>query len=74
MAKVQISISLNVDQITILSDVQRRYKLKSNGEAVEMIINQWQRFIESAAKQIQQRKLEDKTGVSKPLINPQCLG
>lgn len=73
MAKTQISISISLDQLTILCDIQRKYRLKSNGEAVELIINQWQRFIESAAKQIQQQRADEKKHIAKP-INPQCLG
>ena len=73
MAKTQISISLTIDHLAILNDVQRKYRLKSNGEAVELIINQWQRFIESAAKQIQQKRDDEKRHVAKPM-NPQVLG
>lgn len=71
MAKVQLSISLEIADIGILDDVARLNNCKNRTEAVELIIHQWKSFLESVTKANQQKFEEAKQKhKGKRLINP----
>jgi len=51
MTKVTQSISLDYEQVELLSDVKVKYHLKNNSQAISLIIRQWQMFLEDKVRQ-----------------------
>ena len=69
MSKVQVAIMLDFDNVELLRQVQQQYHLKTFGNAIEVIIKQWQLFIDERKRQ---RELVEKTPKKpcNPLVNP----
>ena len=62
--KAQIAICLDFEQIELLSEIRSKYHLKNLSAAVDVIIRQWQLFLEQ-----KQREKIAATPPKKP-INP----
>jgi len=68
MSKVQASIMLSFNDLNTLRAVQTQYHLKTLGHSVELVLHQWERFIEERTK-IQKAIQKEKKPVN-PLVNP----
>jgi hypothetical protein len=62
--KVQIAICLKFEQVELLSEIRSKYHLKNLSAAVDVVIRQWQMFLEQ-----KQREQIAKNPVRKP-VNP----
>ena len=67
MTKAQIAICLEMDNIELLSEVRTKYRLKNLSKAVDLIIRQWQMFLEEKQRQKLQEK--EKKPIN-PMVNP----
>jgi len=51
MAKVTLAISIDLDDLELLSEIKSKYHVKNHSQALNLIIRQWQSFMEDRAKQ-----------------------
>ena len=70
--KYTIQIMVNENQIETLADIKNKYRLKNNSAAIELIMNQWRRFIESAAQEAIKKHQHEKPQIDKR-VNPQTI-
>lgn len=67
MTKTQVAICLEFDQLKLLVEIRNQYKLKNFSETIELVINQWKRFLQ---EKIEQRAQESKKKPVNPMVNP----
>jgi len=67
MSKAQIAVCLEMDHIELLTEIRTTYHLKNLSKAVEVVIKQWQMFIEE--KQREKLKAEPVRKPSNPMVN-----
>jgi hypothetical protein len=68
MSKAQIAICLEMEHIELLSEIRTKYHLKNMSKAVEVIIRQWQLFLED--KQRQKLAAQPQKKPINPMVNP----
>jgi len=56
MVKVQVAIMLDYDNFELLRQIQQKYHSKTLGHAMEIIIRQWQFFVDERKKQQENNK------------------
>jgi hypothetical protein len=73
MPKVTLSISVDLDDLEILSEIKGKYHLKNHSQAMHTLIKQWSMFIDERQKQQELLKenkklpsLADKYKLKKP--------
>lgn len=59
MTKTVIAMSIELDELELLSDIKRRYHQKNLSQAMNTIIKQWQMMTESRIQEV-------KTGAAPP--------
>jgi hypothetical protein len=75
MTKTTIAISIDLDQLELLSEIKIKYHLKNLSKSVDCIIRQWQMMLEQkkneqiAAQAQKKEELPDKYKTRKP-VNP----
>lgn len=70
MTKVQTAIMLEFENLELLIQVKQQYHLKTIGNSVELIIRQWQLFLDDRKKQRELIKDQPKKTPVNPLVNP----
>jgi hypothetical protein len=68
MSKAQIAICLEMENIELLSEIRTKYRLKNLSKAVELLIRQWQMFLED--KQRQKLAEKEKNKPVNSFVNP----
>ena len=68
MPKVTIQISMDLSKVELLSEIKSRYHLKNYSTAIELIINQWVRFMEQQNNNRKNVK-EPSKKPSNPVVN-----
>jgi len=71
LRKYQVAIMLDFENIELLRQVQTAYHLKTMGNSVELIIRQWQLFLEDRKKaaEAQRESSKEKKAIN-PFTNP----
>jgi hypothetical protein len=68
MTKAQIAVCLEMEHIELLSEIRTKYHLKNISRAIEVVIRQWQMFLEE--KQRQKMAEMPKKKPINPMVNP----
>jgi len=68
MTKVQFAVCLEIDQIGVLDDMVRLYRLKNRSNAIDVVIKQWQNLTKARAEQ-QKKITETLKKPSNPMVS-----
>lgn len=68
MTKVIIAVSLDLDELDLLTEIKSRYHQKNNSQALHTIIKQWQMMVE---EKMAAHKIAKETFKKEPFATPQ---
>lgn len=69
MGKVIVSISIDEETLELFSQMRTTYHLKNNSRVIELIVRQWQNFMDDRKRALEKAKESPRVKPVNPMVD-----